>query len=251
MPLASFRDDGPAALDPPWLQDHVGGTILRSFRTVLDALGARTVEAVKLGMPGVCPPTALGYIGNDRNIERGPNQTPAGYGRQLSVAFDTWANAGGARTTLTQLRAFFAPADGQVMRIVSNRAVWHEINPSTGVVTRTAVGTNWNWDGLPYRWRDWVIIDATGLWAIDIWDAAGNWDDGGVWDSDMTEAQALALNAIAKKWKPADVLTQVIVTFDPGLFERTDTLATNPNGLGPDFFWEASQLASFYLPQGT
>lgn len=238
-------------ISPPWLQDDVGGSILRSIGTTLDGLAARTNEAVKLRFPEVTTPTALGYIGNDRLIERPPNQTSQGYAKQLREAFDTWRNAGGARTILTQLRLYFTPATAPVMRAVSNNAVWHEINNITGVVTRTEVGDNWNWDGNPRWWRGWIIIQGSGFWNLDYWDNIGTWGDGGVWGSDMSEGDATSLNRIVKKWKPANVIAQIIVTFNSTLFERTDTAPPNPNGLGEDSAWRAPLEANFFEPLET
>ncbi len=245
---ASFRADG-SDLDPPWLQSDVGGALMRAFRTVLDALVARTVEGVKLGMPGVAPPSALGYIGNDRVIERGPTQASGPYAIQLRQAFDIWRGAGSAHTILTQLRSYFSPSNGPNMRAVSNRAVWHEIAPTTGVVTKTVVGTNWNWDGLTRWWRGWVIIDGSVLWILDYWNSGGIWGDGGVWGSNMTLSDADSFKRITKKWSPANVLSRVIIVFSATLFERTDALVDNVDGTGEDPFWRVTVMANFFTPQ--
>ncbi len=248
--MATLRDMC-IALAPSWLQTGVGGALLRSVGTVLDGLVARTNEGVKLRMPGIASPTALGYIGNDRNIERGPSQPDTPYALQLSKAFDTWRNAGGARTILGQLRYYFAPDDGPPMRAVSNSAVWHEIDPVTGIVTKTVDGTNWNWDDLTRWWRGWIIIDGTDRWLIDHWDDGGTWGDGGVWGSNMTEADARSFKRIIKKWKPANVYAKPIITFDPDLFEVTDVLADNVDGTGEDPFWRVTLQANFFESQGT
>ena len=247
--MTSFRDDSPDALDPPWLRGDTGGSILFAMRSVLDALCERTRQAAKLGMPGAGTPTALGYIGNDRNIERGPTVSDAGYAAQLTAAFDTWQNAGGARTLLTQLNAYFAPTAGPPMRAVSASAVWHEINTSTNVVTRTVVGTNWSWDATGAWWRGWAIMYGASYWNLDYWGQPGNWGDGGVWGSNMTLGQAISLNAIVRKWRPANVTAQLIVTFDSTLYLRTNLAPPNPNGNGHDYAWQATQSANFFEPQ--
>lgn len=253
MPAESFRNDSPEANDTPWQQGPVGGGILYAIRAVLDALSDRVREGVRLRFPGYGSPTALGYIGNDRNIERGPSQTDDGYTVQLQKAFDTWRNAGGARTILSQLRYYFAPDIGPPMRLVSNSAVWHEINTSTGVTTKYVVGTNWDWDGDATKWwRGFVILDGTGLWTLDRWGDPGDWGDGGVWGSNMSYGEAVSLLNIVKKWKPANVYVPAfIVTFDPTLFERTDASPPNPNGNGEDSSWRATLDAVFMGPIGT
>lgn len=245
MPSSTFRDQL-FEMSPPWLRDDVGGTILKAFGTVLDALSDRTRQGVKLRFPEVGSPTALGYTGTDRDIERGPTQSDEGYAIQLRQAFDTWRNAGGGRTILTQLRLYFAPGNGPPMRLVSAQSIWHEINTTTGAVTKTdnSLAPNWVWGDSKW-WRGWAIIDVTGLFAIDYWGLPGDWGDGGVWGSDMTEGEVIDLNAILRKWKPAHIWGQIILVFNSGLFEVADTSPPNPNGNGEDYTWRSLLLANF------
>lgn len=254
MAITTLRD---MAIDiaPPWLQDEVGGTILRAIGTVCDALCERTAQGVKMRYPGAGTPTALGYVGNDRLIERGPLQTDDGYVAQLDRAISTWQNAGGGRTILAQLRAYYAPSSGPPMRLVSdgttarNRNVWHEIDPSTGHVAKTTISpATWRW-GLERRWYAWAIVDMTGRWILDRWGDPGTWGDGGVWGSNMTPEEATRLNAILLKWKPEGKRGQLILTFNPSTFSRLDSLGDHPSGNGYDYAWQAAQLANFLSPQ--
>jgi hypothetical protein len=242
------------AIVPPWLQDDTGNALLRSIGMVLDALGARTVEGVKLRFPEVASPTALGYIGNDRLLERGPNQSHVGYAAQLVRAIETWQNAGGGRTILSQLRAYYAPDNGPTMRLVIDGTttrdynIWHEIAPVTGYVTRTEVNpADWKW-GLDRRWYGWAIVDVTGRWSIDHWGDPGDWGDGGVWGSNITQEEAQGLNSILKKWMPAPEQGQIILTFSPSTFTRTSL--DHPNGTGYTTAWQAAQAANFFTIQG-
>jgi hypothetical protein len=254
MAKATLRDMA-VAIAPPWLQDDVGGAILRASCLVLDALSARLVEGVKLRFPQATTYTALGYIGNDRLLERGPGQTHAGYAAQLVKAVETWQNAGGARTVLSQLRAYFAPANGQPMRLVTDGYagahdfnVWHEIDTTTGYVTRTEVVTrNWDW-GLHRWWYGWVIIDVSGRWTMDKWGDPGTWGDGGVWGSNATQAEVYSLNAIVKKWAPANMQKQIIFTFASGTLTRTS--GDHPTGAGYTNAWQLAQNANFLAVQG-
>jgi hypothetical protein len=245
-----------AEISPPWLREEVGGTILRAVGTVLDALGERTAQAAKLGFPQVGPPSSLGYIGNDREIERPPGQSEAGYALQLREAFDTWRSAGAAWRMLTQMRLFFTPANGPGMRAVAEGrggiAIWHNINPVTGVVTRYEQTDNWNWKDLPDEHplrQGWVVVDCVGYWTPDHWGDAGDWGDGGVWGSDMTEAEVQAFNGIMAKWKPQGTWAQIILIFDSSLFELTDPLAANVDGDGDSDLWRAAKAANFLMPQ--
>jgi hypothetical protein len=235
-------------ISPPWLRDDVGGGILWAFGTVLDALHERVREGVKLRFPEEGSPTALGYTGLDRDIERPPAQTDARYAIQLRKAFDTWRSAGSTRTLLTQLWMHFVNRPCPQMRAVTGKALWHVIDTGTGVVTRINVEENWDWDGTHRGFWCWVIVDGTGVWAIDLWGDPGTWGDGGVWGSNMSRGEALDINKIARKWKPEHVRLQVIVTFDPDLFTVNHGPGFNVNGLGENVEWRASKAAAFYAP---
>lgn len=248
--MSTTLRDQVADLSPTWLREDVGGTILRAFGTVLDALCDRTNQGVKLRFPEVGSPTALGYTGNDRNIERGPNQSDATYAAQLRVAFATWRNAGGARTILRQLQLYFPAASIPTMRAVTNAAMWHTIDGG-GTVAKLNDGANWNWDGLSRWWRGWIIIESGGRWTLDYWDEIATWGDGGCWGSDIEEGDVLSVNAIVKKWKPANVVEQILITFDAGRLAVGNALVDNVDGTGEDYYWRAAQNISFLEPQVT
>ena len=205
---------------------------------MLDAMSDWTIQGIKARMPGVGTPDALYLIGNDRQIDRGPQETNANYAGRLSRAFDTWSTAGNAGTLLKQLAVFFSPSVATPIRLVSNSAVWQTIDLTTNVVTQTNVGTNWNWDGLPRWWRGWVIIDSSaGPWAPDgKWGTGGSWgDDGTGWGTSNAKLSDIAqIVTIVRKWKPANVTAYLLIGFDVGLFSAAGTSPPNPNGnFGP------------------
>lgn len=233
-----------------WLQGGNNGKLLYTIGLANDAVIAWAQNGVRARWPSTAPSDALGHIGNDRVIERGPSQVDDGYRAQLRQACDTWRLAGAAATILRQLRAYFAPGNGPPMRVVSDRNVWHEIDQTSGVVTRTKVSpANWIWDSFHgTRWRrGWVIIDARSFITIDLWGDPGDWGDGGVWGSDATFEELVALRlAIIMKWKPAHIyVPTVILTFDPTLFLVTNTDAQNVHGQGESSAWRAPLLANF------
>lgn len=224
------------AIAVAWLKGPTADALLTSPTTVLNALAGWAVQGVRAKFPDLAPPDALGYIGNDRNLERGPAQTDAGYAVQLRRAFDTWRVAGNASTVLRQLAAYFAGAATPPLRVVSDSAIWHEYDWPTNGVTKTKVGTNWQWDGLTGTrwWRGWVIINSTsGPWTRHLWGSGGDrWGSSGrTWGSSATRSEVESIIRIVKKWKPAHVhAIYVIVTFDNTLFRRTDNSPPNPNG---------------------
>lgn len=50
---------------------------------------------------------------------------------------------------------------------------------------------------------------------------------------------------IVRTWKAAHESIAIIVSFDSGLYEPTDTSPPNPNGTSDTFAWQASQSAIF------
>ncbi len=245
-----FRDSI-LEISPPFLLGPVGTAVQWAEGAVLDATVERMILGVLASMPGYGPSDALAYIGHDMQIERGPNETDDHYIGRLQGAIDSHRIKGAGPELLRQLLAWFSPSTVTPLRLVSNRAVWHEIDTTTEVVTKTVVGTNWNWDEFtPVRWwRGWVIIDSSaGPWTADVWDDTDDslWDDGGTWDSDMNESEVAQLTRIVSKWKPARIAARIIVTFDASLFERTDTAHPNPDGDGEDSSYRAPLAASFH-----
>lgn len=244
----TFRDTI-ASISVGWLQEVVGGGILYCAGLAIDAMYDETVEGVKARFPGVGPEDSLQYIGNDRVIERGPNESSSSYVLRLRKAFDTWAVAGNAAKMLEALRIYYLPALPPI-RAVSDRAVWHAISNDEALnVTRTA-GANWNWDGTVKPHRGWVIIDSTaGPYAAKTWGDGHAYGDGTTWGSTANAQDVNAIQRLVRKWKPAHVkVTYIVVTFDASIFEVADTAPPNPNGDFGDSptprlinaaFWEA------------
>lgn len=230
--------DGFRLISPPWLTRRVGERLQWTIGLALDGYAEAVREGIKARMPGVGTPEALPRIGNDRQIDRGPSESDESYAARLSAAFDTWRVAGNPAPLLEQLRAYFLPTPPPI-RVVCDRSVWHEIDPTSSVVTRTKPTVpNWVWDthavhaspapGAPRWWRGWVIIDSSaGPWSQWLLGEPGvALGDGHTLGSTATVEEVLSIQRIVRRWKPAHVhAVHVIVTFDASLFE-----ATNPAG---------------------
>lgn len=244
-----FRDSI-LEVSPPSLLGPIATANQYAVGVALDAIVDWMIDGVKASMPGSGPEDALAYIGRDMQIDRGPNETSAHYIERLRNAIPSHRIRGNGGEMLRQLTAWFSPSTLTPIRLVSNNAVWHEINLTTEVVTKTDVGTNWDWDAYTAVrwWRGWVIIDSSaGPWTIDLWGDPGDWGDGGTWGSDATPGDIGALRNIIDKWKPARMVCKnIIVTFDATLFERTDASPPNPNGNGEISAWRASLSAAFW-----
>jgi hypothetical protein len=221
----SLRDSIASTL-VPFLAGRIAYRLQWSIALALDADWALLREGIKARMPGVGTPQALGYIGADRLIDRGPSEPAANYATRLSGAFDTWRGAGNPHKLLEQLRAYFLP-DPHAIRVVSNASVWHEIDPTTEEITRTKA-SNWIWDAFtatPRWWRGWVVIDSSaGPWTQwFIGDPDVFLGDGHTLGSTATVSQVLDVKRIVRRWKPQHVhAMHIIVTFDASLFQASD-----------------------------
>jgi len=248
MPLR----DSIIAISPPHLAGE-GGTaeaLQYSIATVLDGIKDWMVQGVLASMPGYGTSDALYLIGKDMGIDRGPTETDAHYIDRLQGAIDSHRVRGSPVELLKQLAAWFSPSVATPLRLVSNNAVWHEINLTTLVVTKTVVGTNWTWDAYAAIrwWRGWLIIDASGgPWTPDLWGDPGTWGDGGTWGSNATVDQVKQLQRWVERWKPGHIACMnIIVAFDAGLYVVADTSPPNPNGTSDTPAWRVTQNAIFW-----
>ncbi len=230
-----FRDSI-AAVSPPWLTRTVGGGILYAFGLAMDGLAQWATEGIQAAFPGVGTPDALGHIGNDRQIDRGPNESDDDYAARLSASFDTWRGAGNAFTILPELAAFFSPSTPTRVLLVSNNSVWHSL--VSGVVTKTVGSANWLWDLIPGRWwRGWVVIDSVGgPWAPRVWGHAGDfWGDGQLWGLTATFDEVTRVQRIVQKWKPANVFVYgIVINFNASHFDPAHAAG---GGVNPDGTW--------------
>ncbi len=248
MPLR----DSILAVSPPHLTEE-GGTaeaLQYSIATVLDGIRDWIVQSVLASMPGYGTTDALYLTGKDMQIDRGPTETDAHYIDRLQLAVNSHRVKGSPVELLKQLAAWFSPSVATPIRLVSNNAVWHEIDLTTLVVTKTVVGNNWTWDAHTTErwWRGWVIIDASaGPWTADVWDLVGTWGDGGTWGSDATVDQVHQIRQWVDKWKPAHInAVNIIVTFDPTLFTVAATSPPNPDGSADRSIWRDATDAIYW-----
>jgi hypothetical protein len=248
-----FRDSI-VEVSPPWLTERggVAEAIQYAEGLVVDAIGQMMIEGVKAAMPGIGTTEALSLIGRDMQIDRGPLETDQHYVDRLRVAIDSHRVKGSAGELLKQLSAWFSPSVATPIRLVSNAAVWHEINLTTLVVTKTVVGTNWTWDALTAtQWsRGWVVIDSSaGPWFPEgLWGSPGAWGDGGTWGSTATPGEVAAIRRIVDTWKPAHIqATNIIVSFSAGQFSRTNASPPNPSGNSDQPSWRLGYNAAFWV----
>lgn len=236
-----------AAISPTWLQsatgeaDTVGSKIVYTFGLGSDLELEKLQQGMKAHMPTVCTPTALQYIGEDRVIERGFQETDTAYGLRLQRAFETWQHAGSAGSVIGSLLGYISP-DMPSISTVSDRSVWYTVLAGSSTPAYYASAPfNWRWDGGAYDdtqyYRAWVII-GPGVWVKnDTWGTAGRkWGDRiGTWGSNASRQQVLSVQSIVSTWKAAQAdVPWIIVNFDTTMF---NPYASFGSPSLPDGYW--------------
>lgn len=89
---------------PTWLQRPNGQAWLAAHGELLDELLDRTIAAVKARFPtGGTPSDGLGYLGDERGLPRGPQDTDDTYAATLQAAWDLWPQCGSPKGLLRAL----------------------------------------------------------------------------------------------------------------------------------------------------
>lgn len=158
---------------PPWLATGNAQKYMFNLGLIQDALLSKLNQAMLAHMPGEGTDTALVYIGDDRVIGQGPNETNAQYILRLTQAFDTWDHAGSAAGILGQVFWYFYDPTVVYASVLPTYAVvsgnssvttwnWYDTsvtNPSAQAPSHRYDSTaNWNWNGADKSWWAWLIL---------------------------------------------------------------------------------------------
>jgi hypothetical protein len=213
------------------------------FGVILDAVTDALRDGVKARMPGVGTPAALPFIGNDRKIIRGPNETDASYAGRLSRAFHDWRHAGSAISVAQQVLAYITPVTPRI-RVVSSTIdftsgdrldTW--VTLENGVVTFLQLDPGvWNWDSATEALqpsRFWVIVYPGVFQQGILWDDGHHWDDGSLWDFSGVSADFFhGMQRVIQQWKGSHSQCGATL-FGGGIIGALDDTIFDPNGIGP------------------
>ena len=163
--------DAVPSVSPPWLSTGVAQLYLGNLALGADALLSKLNQAMLAHMPGLGTTTALTYIGNDRVLPQGPNETNAQYIQRLTEAFDTWDHAGATQGVLGQTYwYFYNPSITYssvlpTMEIIAGNKSYTKFdylttvsNPALPPNHQQVSPGNFNWDNLFYPWRAWLVL---------------------------------------------------------------------------------------------
>lgn len=224
---------------PPWLQGYWGNRFLYSIGTPLDGVQSSTFQGIEARMPGVGTTDALPFIGNDKQILRGFDESDEAYIVRLRAALDTWKLAGNAISIITQLVGYVSPAVPMVRYVVNGFDPSGTFIADWVTVLDGAIGfhradpSNWDWDGVQDQRRFWIII-YPGVWTMRTWNDGGTYGDGQSWGSTASPTQVKDIRSLVKKWKAAGTYCKNIILagdasyFDPG---------ASPGAPMPDGTW--------------
>lgn len=228
--------DGIRRFVPPWLSDRfqsgrtVGFRLLWTVGLVLDAMVEGAQQGTIARMPGLGTVTALPYVGRDRRIVRGFDETHEGYASRLQGWREAHQISGHAFAILEQIAGYLAGYP-MLSRVVTNSGFWWSRN-ADGVFSwqRPTSPSNWDWDGESGWSRFWVILyPPASLWLPYPTYAAGSkkWGEG-TWGTTATREQVDQIRALVQDWKhPSSQCNGIIIAFDPDSFNPT-----TPGGLG-------------------
>lgn len=204
---------------PRWMQAFVSSRVFYTSGLVLDAMRTLVLTSLRARFPNVNQPDALPYLGRDRNLDRGPNESAESFVARLTTALDTFATWGHPRELLNALLAYLSP-DTPLVRTVTDLSIWDTI--SSGTWSR-AFESNWNWDGASKWFRAWVVLYQSSFAPTRTWGDGGTWGDGnGSWGTSATPSQVQAMRNLVAKWKPTNIVVKnVLLAFDPTLFDPT------------------------------
>lgn len=212
MSLLTFRD-AIKRVSPPWLRIGNAEKIMYTFGAQIDALIDATVAGVKLRFPGLYSAESLPWIGRDRRILRGRDETDQVYASRLVRWLDDHASRGGPYALLAQLFAHYAVAPFAIQLVYASGR-YFELD-TTGNVTMGDL--TWSPDSDSARWARWwafyswpVSIGDDGLWG-----SSGTYGDGGTWGSTLSISDVTDIRAVPKEWNAAHAQGKVVV-LSPG-----------------------------------
>jgi hypothetical protein len=192
------------ALSPPWLLGTWGARWMTAFADEKDWLDTRLRDSVRARFPTYCPSDGLGYLSEERGIERGPAEPDDDFKERLRLCWESWTWCGTEFGIVNTYRYTGWP----------DALVAFDPREETWPTDWRALGTVWfvpacdtNFDDRATNWHHfWLFCDgyAEGYTLdTETWGDPGDWDDGGVWDfaNPATWEAVERWRRVIRKWK--------------------------------------------------
>ena len=210
----------------------VGYRFLSTLASPLDNLLEQLLQGLYAAWPGAGTPTALGYIGRSRGIERGNGDTNEQYAEKLRGWLDRWETAGTELALAREVHEYLSSRPR--VRVINRHGHWLTMNHDGTVEEHDAA---WDWDSVshPERanfWSElWIVIYTSEF------PHAGQWGDGRRWGARdgalghvVPREQRAAIKNLLATWKSAhSKIRCVIWTTDDALFDPENP-ASCPDG---------------------
>lgn len=223
----------------PWfLQGPNAGAFLEAVGLTLD-IGTQTLlTGIRQSNPLQAFVDNLPYIGADRGIRRYPTEPVQSYRARLQRWRQIRHYAGTHYGQMISIAPYFLPGAIPRIRIVhqmgdGTRATWHTLDPDGTYSVHVARPSNWDFDGVPWKWsRFWVIIDGSALTHDPAhYDDGTTWDGGAVWDGYLSSAARDDIVSIILASKAAhSALWGVIICDNTTDFDPMSTAVTDADG---------------------
>lgn len=139
---------------PPWLRRTYGGKLVRAFGITLDAIADRSADAMAARLPSEALPDALPYIGRDRKIVRGLDESDASYAGRLRRWLPDHKRRGGGIALLRQLEAYYASSPKQI-DLVYETGTRYTLGPD-GTITKDSI--EWREGSDPAAWAQAFVF---------------------------------------------------------------------------------------------
>jgi hypothetical protein len=201
---------------PPWLRRRIGGGIMYAFALQFDALVELVAAAVKIRFPGVYSAESLPLLSRERGIRQGHGETDISFGKRLNAFLPAHKDRGGPYQLLEQIFARYRYSTNGAFPVHLVYTSGARFDMATdGTITRDALSftvglgpEDWAHWTLVYEWPVVVLADG-------IWDDPGFYDDGAVWDSELTVAETTDLRLIPTEWNNGHCKGHVVL-LSPG-----------------------------------
>lgn len=140
-------------IQPTALKGAYGQSWRRAHGLVKDYYSNVAKQGVKLRFPSYASSDALGAIGDERQIDRGQNETDAQYAPRVRTAWDAWYWGGTAGGILKALSAM-----GYTAVVPQVRQNAYSLDGSGNVVVTALGGTGWFIDTSSSFWSKFSVL---------------------------------------------------------------------------------------------
>jgi len=143
---------------PPWLRRRVGGAVVEGIGVPIETEVDRSTESLRLRFPNKDVEEALGYLGRERRILRGPGESGSTFAIRLRKWWDSHRTRGNAHALLTQLHDFLLSSNNVPVQYIANSGTTVTID-AAGVISPVTEIPTWTGDGeYPSKWARFFLV---------------------------------------------------------------------------------------------